>query len=285
MKLYVVDSFTTQRFMGNQAGVALLDAETEFPHPEIMRAMAAELKHSETAFVRQSGDTSYTIRYFTPAGEVDLCGHATIALFTVLRQVNGIAAGNYTAETPAGRLKIRLEDDMVWMDMVDPVKLHEFEPDESQALYAAYGLTPAAGRSDLAPQIISIGLRDILLPVSDKEILDQAVMDAAQVSALSRQYDVVGVHMFCLGDGEEAVYCRNFAPLYDISEEAATGTSNGALAYYLSDHGLIKDDHMYTFVQGEAMGKRSYVYTSISRNKVKIGGRAVITLVCSLFGE
>lgn len=91
MELYVADAFTTTRFSGNQAGVALLRAEN-FPEETLMRALAGELKHSETAFVRQTGEKAFHIRYFTPAEEVDLCGHATIAAFTVLRDTGGHCA-------------------------------------------------------------------------------------------------------------------------------------------------------------------------------------------------
>ena len=66
MELYVVDAFTTRRFSGNQAGVALLAGD--FPAEEFMRALAGELKHSETAFVRQTGSGRFHIRYFTPPG-------------------------------------------------------------------------------------------------------------------------------------------------------------------------------------------------------------------------
>ena len=71
MELYIADAFTATRFCGNQAGVALLGREP-FPEEGFLRALAGELKHSETAFVRQTGERSFHIRYFTPAEEVDL---------------------------------------------------------------------------------------------------------------------------------------------------------------------------------------------------------------------
>lgn len=61
--------------------------------------LAAELKHSETAFVMPQARNQYKIRYFTAAGEVDLCGHATISVFTVLRNIYGIKPGLYAADT------------------------------------------------------------------------------------------------------------------------------------------------------------------------------------------
>ena len=88
MKIYVMDAFAAKLFGGNQAGVALPEGDVS---DETMRLIAAELKHSETAFVRPRADGSVDLRYFTPAGEVELCGHATIAGFALLRRLGLLA--------------------------------------------------------------------------------------------------------------------------------------------------------------------------------------------------
>ena len=103
MKLYVMDAFANRIFGGNQAGVALPDRELS---DETMRQIAAEMKHSETAFIHMEPDGSVSLRYFTPAGEVDLCGHATVASFALLRQLEKIGDGDHTAHTKAGELNI-----------------------------------------------------------------------------------------------------------------------------------------------------------------------------------
>lgn len=285
MELFVADAFTTQRFSGNQAGVALLGQEP-FPEESLMRALAGELKHSETAFVRQTGPSAYHIRYFTPAEEVDLCGHATIAAFTVLREISGIAPGTYSLLTRSGTLEIRVEADAVWMDMASPVDGPVFSLSEQQALYAAYGLTLEDRPHGLEPQAVSTGLMDILLPVASQEILDRAVQDEAAVTRLSKEHQVVGVHMFYPGAEGATAHCRNFAPLYAIPEEAATGTSNGALTYYLYRRGLLQPGSVNRFLQGEAMGKPSEILTQLTAQgdavKVQVGGRAIPVLRCSL---
>ena len=102
MKVYVMDAFTDRIFGGNQAGVVLADKALE---PEVMQQVAAELKHSETVFVEQ-GEDGLHLRYFTPAGEVDLCGHATVATFALLRRLGHIGDGTHTAHTRAGKLDI-----------------------------------------------------------------------------------------------------------------------------------------------------------------------------------
>lgn len=103
MKAYVMDAFSEKLFGGNQAGVALPECPLS---DAVMQQIAAEFKHSETAFVTVNDDGSVTLRYFTPAGEVDLCGHATIASFALLRQEGLIADGSHIAHTKASDLNI-----------------------------------------------------------------------------------------------------------------------------------------------------------------------------------
>lgn len=287
MELYIADAFTRTRFSGNQAGVALL-GEAPFPDEDLMRALAGELKHSETAFVRQTGERAFHIRYFTPAEEVDLCGHATIAAFTVLRETGAAGTGSCTLQTRSGGLEIEVGPESVWMDMAPPADGRTFSEEEQRRLYGAYGLTLAERPAGLEPQAVSTGLLDILLPVTSREVLNRAVQNEPEVTALSRQYGVVGVHMFCLGDDGAGITarCRNFAPLYAIPEEAATGTSNGALTYYLYRRGLVREGAENCFLQGEAMGKPSEILSRLTAGpggvKVRVGGPAVLTLRCEL---
>ena len=130
-------------------------------------------------------------------------------------------------------------------------------------------------------EIISTGLADIMMPVRDRETLLRAVQDETAVTALSRRFDVTGVHMFCPGDG--CVYCSNFAPLYDIPEECATGTSNGALTYYLYRRGLVRPGEETLFMQGEHMHRPSRIRSRLhiapdGAVTVRIGGQAVMSL-------
>lgn len=287
MRLYVVDAFTTQKFSGNQAGVALFDAGEDPLSELLMQDLAAELKHSETAYVKWAGDNRFSIRFFTPEGEVDLCGHATIASFTTLRDQDHLPPGRYAALTRAGELDIEVSEDAVWMDMAPPVEARTFTAEEAEELYAAYGLTGDAMPEGYLPKAVSTGLCDILLPVKSRELLAAAVQNEAAVTELSKRYDVVGVHMFCptLLENETA-HCRNFAPLYAIPEEAATGTSNGALTYYLYRCGAIRPGAVNRFVQGEKMGRPSEILSRLEtdgdRVRIRIGGRAIPMLKVSL---
>lgn len=276
MKVYVMDSFSDRIFGGNQAGVVLADKALE---PAVMQQVAAELKHSETAFVWQTEEGN-RLRYFTPAGEVDLCGHATVAVFALLRRLGRIEDGTHKALTRAGALEIEVSGETVWMDMAPPKTLGILPEESWEELYGAYGLTLEDRPADLPPEIVSTGLADIMMPVRDHETLLRAVQDERTVTELSRRFDVTGVHMFCLG--EEAVYCSNFAPLYDIPEECATGTSNGALTYYLYERSLVEPERENLFLQGEHMGRPSRILSRLTVQdgavRVRIGGQAVMSL-------
>lgn len=282
MRVFVTDAFTSEKFSGNQAGVVLMEKGEDNPSVEFMKKLAAELKHSETVFVKQEGEGVFHLRYFTPTEEVDLCGHATIAAFSTLREEGRIQAGMYKALTLAGELEIAVEAHGVWMDMASPCLFREFSREESRELYEAFGL----GEDDypeLLPKIISTGLPDIMLPVASKEALDGFVMDREKVMALSEKYEVIGMHLFALDlDGKVTAYCRNVAPLVGIDEECATGTSNGALTHYLAIEGLIDREGENTFVQGESMGRSSLIKSRYRDSTIVIGGDAVITMECFL---
>ena len=126
----------------------------------------------------------------------------------------------------------------------------------------------------LEPQIVSTGLLDIILPVKNRTILNSINPDYPHLAKLSKNYGVVGLHAFTLDHGYYTASCRNFAPLYGINEEAATGTSNSALTYYLYVNNIIKEfDKDYIFLQGEKMNRQSKIITRLEQ-------RDMLTVLC-----
>ena len=279
MRGFVADAFSSEIFGGNQAGVILLQEGEPFPAEELMRAIAGELKHSETAFVRQLTHDRLHIRYFTPAGEVELCGHATIASFSVLRELGLLRDGTFTLITAAGEQAVRVEDGRVFLTIRPVRRLRELTGEECAELLAAYGLGPEDAWPGLQAALVNSGLTDILLPVRDREALMAAVQNEQAVSELSRRHDAVGVHMFCPGEGAISARCSNFAPLWDIPEECATGTANAGLTAYLVSRGILAANQEHLIVQGEHMDRRSEIRTRIvGDDGVEVGGTAVISM-------
>ena len=298
MKFYIVDAFTTEVFGGNPAGVVILPDGADFPSDEVMVKTAAELRYPETAFIKNLGGGQFNIRYFTPAAEVDLCGHATIGSFKALLYAGIIEDNNkYINHTLAGDLDVIVKDGSILMDMASPVKINEITDDSAlEELYGIMGLDYSEQKEagvTLTPQMISTGLPDIMMPVASLEALDAIAPDFPVLSKLSERYEVVGVHAFtldCGGKEGETCHVRNFAPLYEIDEEAATGTSNGALTYYGYLNGFVKDGDDCCFIQGEKMQRpseiRSHIDVDCSADGceegaarpcfIKVGGNAVI---------
>lgn len=294
MKLYIVDAFTTTAFGGNPAGVAIIPQGEDYPSEDIMIKVAAELKHSETAFVKKLEDGSFQTRYFTPTEEVELCGHATIATFWVLSQTGLCQPGKtYTNHVLAGDLEVQVDDGFILMDMASPEDKGIIDkPEDLAAIYDSLGLAyPQDAPSDQLPQMISTGLLDIMVPLKDEGVLHGLNPDFAKIHAVSDKFDVVGYHAFCLSKdpADETVIARtrNFAPRVGIDEEAATGTSSGALTYYLAQRGIVEDGASIAFIQGEDMDRPSKIQCSYqeagSDIKIQVGGAGVIISEGELF--
>jgi PhzF family phenazine biosynthesis protein len=283
MKFLIVDAFTETTFGGNPAGVVLLPDGSDFPADEVMVKTAAELRYSETAFIRNLGGGEFNIRYFTPAAEVELCGHATIGSFCALQHLGLIKAGDTCMNhTCAGDLEINVGEGFVMMDMATPVDIATIDDRKAlDELYDIMGTKYDPDRISLLPKLISTGLPDIMMPLATQAELNAMEPDMKALAALSDRYKVTGVHAFTL-DSEEGViaHCRNFAPLYDIDEEAATGTSNGALTYYFYLNKLIAPVDHCKIIQGESMKRPSVILSDIDASgpqcRIKVGGSAVV---------
>lgn len=282
MKLYVVNSFTYQGHGGNPAGI-VLDFDSELKDFE-MQDIARSAGFSETAFIRKGHVTSdFDIRFFTPTDEVDLCGHATVASFWFLSHMGFIVPGSYTQKTKAGLLRVQVidipsksterRDFKVIMEQASPKKrAAETWMDERFKLsfpsYTPHGHLPL--------EVWSTGLEDLLLPLEHLEDLHHLEVDFPALSEYSRHHNLVGVHAFCIG--KHQIHVRNFAPLYGINEESATGTSNGALAAYLHEHLYPELKTLEIDVlQGEAMQATSLIQVisekSDAQHTVWVGGQ------------
>lgn len=274
MKYYIVDAFTEEPFGGNPAGVVIL-GENAFPSDRMMQQIAAELRFPETAFVHQNGPADFSIRYFTPCSEVELCGHATIASFGLLRKQGVVADGAVCRNhTLAGDLEVKVSQ-QVMMQMAQPqviVPLLDIE-----YLHDIMAGMNKVEWIQMPVEVISTGLPDIIMPVGNVESLNALRPDMDALTELSRELNVVGVHAFAIGDDGYTAHVRNFAPLYGVPEESATGTANAALNYYLYRRNLVKHDQECRFMQGEVMQRPSVIVTVLGEeDTVYVGGQSAI---------
>ncbi|WML34299.1 PhzF family phenazine biosynthesis protein [Clostridium sp. OS1-26] len=278
LKVYTLNSFAKSIEGGNPAGVVL---NADHLAEEDMKKIAGIIGFSETAFVMKSDLADFKVRFFTPNEEVDLCGHATIATFYTLSSQGFIKPGKYSQETKAGVLKVEVKEDLsIMMDQNTP---SYYEIISKEEITDSLNITIDEMLEDLPVQIVSTGLRDILVPVKNLNILNSIKPDFEKVSNISSKYNTIGYHIFTLESlkGSNA-HCRNLAPLYGIPEESATGTSNGALSCYLYKYGKMKSDDAGNIVveQGYSMKKPSEIVVALTTQgeeiiEVKVGGKAL----------
>lgn len=284
MKINIVNGFSDQLNGGNPAGVVYLNEFEEHPvtlTEAEMQSLATKLHFSETAFITRLGEKHFAIRYFTPAAEVPLCGHATIASFSYLYQKGAISDGAYQLVTVEAELAVEVSEGIVWMEMDKPEMEQELEGHLVNRICDAYQIKVSDLAEGMEVRIVKSGLRDIHVCVKNRDILLGAVQHEEAISELSKELDVVGVHMSCLDStGEVTAFCSNYAPYYDIPEECATGTSNGGLTFYLYKKGLILPEQVNCFLQGEHMNRPSKVYTKVRMEgdvpRIWVGGSGVI---------
>jgi PhzF family phenazine biosynthesis protein len=216
--VYTVDSFTSKPFGGNAAGVCLL---TEPVSEQWMRSVAAELRHSETAFL-----LGRSLRWFTPKVEVALCGHATLATAHVLYST-GTATGTIEFDTLSGTLTTTLDDADGSVTMDFPAK----PATQAQApvgLIEAMGVKPVwVGRSDFDYLIEVDSADEVAAATPDFEALGKVETRGTILTAASSEPGSPG------GSGSDFV-SRFFAPAAGVDEDPVTGSAHCTLSPYWS---------------------------------------------------
>ncbi len=209
---YHVDAFTSARFHGNPAGVCLLDA---WLPDETMLAIAAENRHSETAFVVPNGAEN-DLRWFTPRVEVSLCGHATLAAAHVLLVELGRPASDVRFHSQSGPLTVTREADLLVLDF--PARATE-PCQVSDALAHALGKAPVEARRARSYLAVFACESDVLSLEPDMAAVAELDARGVIVTAPGRDVDFVS---------------RFFAPKVGIPEDPVTGTAHCALIPYWS---------------------------------------------------
>jgi PhzF family phenazine biosynthesis protein len=211
--IYQIDAFTSSLFAGNPAAVCPLD---HWPDDSTLQSVAAENNLSETAFLVRRGD-QYELRWFTPAVEVDLCGHATLAsafvIFTELETTKDVAS----FETRSGTLVVRRDGDMLTMD---------FPARPPSACTPPEALLKALGQSPVA----ILASRDYFVVYESEEQVRSLQPDMELLRSLDRQ----GVIVTAAGNDVDFV-SRYFAPVAGIPEDPVTGSAHCTLTPYWSE--------------------------------------------------
>ena len=253
---FQVDAFTAKPFTGNPAAVCLLEKEAE---ADWMQAVAAEMNLSETAFVTPRAN-GFGLRWFTPATEVDLCGHATLASAQVLWETGRLAeADTANFHTRSGLLTAKRAGD--WIELDFPAT-------------PAEPIEPPPGLSDLlgsVPRFVGRSRFDLLLELTDPEELRDLNPDFAGLSSLP----VRGFIVTTKSDVPEYDFLsRFFAPATGVREDPVTGSAHCALAPYWAKK--LGKPEMTAF---QASKRGGVVTVKLANDRVKLRGQAV-TVMC-----
>ena len=260
--IYQVDAFTDKPFAGNPAGVCVL---ANPPEENWMQNVAKEMNLSETAFICPEAD-GYRLRWFTPAVEVDLCGHATLATAHILWETGRLA----TAEearffTRSGLLKAKRSGDLIELDF--PAK-----PEESADTLA--GLAEALRTSF---QYVCKNRFDYLVEVDSEDVVQNLNPDFSKL----RQIEARGV--IVTSRAKTAPYdfvSRFFAPRVGINEDPVTGSAHCFLGPYWAKR-LGKKE----FLAYQASPRGGEIRVRLEGERVFLKGKAVTIFSGTLFAK
>jgi predicted PhzF superfamily epimerase YddE/YHI9 len=247
MRFFVVDAFTDQAFTGNPAGVVLLDEPAD---PAWMQAVATEMKHAETAFVVTTADGPKSLRWFTPAVEVALCGHATVAATHVL-------GGEQTYATKSGEL--RAKADGGWVELDFPSDPPTPTDDDLS------GILPG-----VEIEYVGRGVENLFAVLPDAETVKNLEPDLAKLKATWTG------RLLVTAKGDDYV-SRFFAPGVGIDEDPVTGSAHCILSPYWSEK------IQKTELTGHQVSARGgIVRTRQDGDRVHLAGQAVTVVTGEL---
>jgi PhzF family phenazine biosynthesis protein len=261
-KIYVVDAFTDQPFKGNPAGVCILQQPAV---ADWMQKFAAEMNHAETAFLVPQAD-GFQLRWFTPAVEVDLCGHATLASAFVLWSEGYLPQDRQARfHTKSGLLTADRRGDWIDLDFPsEPAKPIQMPPSE---LANGLGVPLKFVGQNRMDYLVEVDNEDILRSVRPKcDILTRLSVRGVIVTAKASTpgYDFVS---------------RFFAPAAGVPEDPVTGSAHCCLGPYW--HRLLHK----TELRGLQVSARSgVVEVGILGDRVSLSGQAVLVLRGELLG-
>lgn len=255
LPLFQVDAFTDRPFAGNPAAVCLLNEPGD---PAWMQHVAREMNLSETAFLCKQDD-GYSLRWFTPAVEVDLCGHATLASAHILWEQGYLPAeAQARFHTKSGLLTAGRNGD--WIELNFPVKPEQ--PAEAiPGLQEALGVTPVySGMSQF----------DCLIEVESEEIVRGLQPDLAKLAAIPVRGVIVTSRASTPGYD---FISRFFGPRVGVPEDPVTGSAHCVLSPFWSKR-LGREE--LTGYQASARG--GVVRVRLDGERVRLGGQAVTVL-------
>jgi trans-2,3-dihydro-3-hydroxyanthranilate isomerase len=282
-----IDAFTDRPLSGNPCAVLL---DTDDLDEATMLAIAREMNLSETAFVRRSTVADFAVRYFTPAEEIPLAGHPTLATTFALVQ-----AGRLKLTGPHTIIQLELKHGPIPVEIyaqagqIERIVMTQRKPqflslhDPAQVL-SVFGLQAEDALPGAPIQTVSTGTPQLMAPLRSLEALRRARVDTVAYERYRKASDFFSPHLFCLQGLTPAgrTFARHFGTPPDLLEDPFTGSATGGMAAYLWRYGLI-DQPAFAAEQGHWMGRPGLGQAEVigppeDIQTVKVGGQAALVL-------
>lgn len=253
--IYQIDAFTSKLFSGNPAAVCPLDF---WPEDAILQAIAAENNLSETAFFVRD-NSHYQIRWMTPASEVNLCGHATLASAFVIFNYLDKSAETVEFNSRSGRLSAVREDDLIYLNFPSRKPL------------------PARAPAILA-EAVPLKASEVLFNGTYMLVFDREE-DVVRMKPAIRRFLEVDTHgVIITAKGNEVDFVsRFFAPDVGINEDPVTGSAHTLLIPYWSEKLMKTRLHAL-----QVSGRGGELFCEYLGSRVKIGGKSVLYMKGSI---
>ncbi|GKU85153.1 PhzF family phenazine biosynthesis protein [Niallia sp. NCCP-28] len=256
MKCYFVDAFAEKVFEGNPAAVCVLE---NWPSDNLMQLIAKENNLSETAFAVRDGD-KYHLRWFTPGGEIDLCGHATLATAFVLANFYTESENQFVFKTLSGDLTVVKKGDLYEMDFPSrmPVKI-----DITDEMIGALGVTPVEAYLGRDLMFILEKESEVLYANPNFPALKELNEGLGVIlTAKSKQFDFVS---------------RAFFPKLNVNEDPVCGSAHCQLIPYWSEQFNKKE-----MVARQLSERGGTLYCQLDDERVSISGYATLYSIAEL---
>jgi trans-2,3-dihydro-3-hydroxyanthranilate isomerase len=267
-----LDVFAERPLAGN--GLAVVN-DADGVSDETMLALAQETRLSETTFVQSSDSegADYRNRIWDPHEELPFAGHPSLGTAVAVARWRGLDEASFVQETIAGLqpIDVRRENGSWSASMLQNEA--EFGPElERDAVMAAVGLRAEDAHPELPPQVVSTGMRHLMVPVAEQEVLSRALPDYSTIYELSEPHGSMVIYLAWLDPDGETVRARSFTRTAEMGEDPATGSAAGPLGAYLQQRTGAKSLRIR---QGEEMGRPSLIEVEMAQGQPRVSGSVI----------
>lgn len=285
--LMQVDAFTDRPLGGNPCAVVFdagdLDVDT-------MQAIAREMNLSETSFLMESDLADFRARYFTPAKEIPMAGHPTIATVYAL-----VLDGQVPLDANPTQISLELQVGPIQVDIyhdrgdLERIVMFQQKPRflstlDGDDVLPLFGLSVVDALAGAPIQVVSTGTPQLMVPLKNHESLERINVRVAGYVALQERAGFFSTHLFCLQGAtpEGHTFARHFVSPPDVFEDPFTGSATGGMAAYLWHHGLL-DRPEFVAEQGHWMGRPGKAFVEVTGPRddiesVSVGGQAALVM-------